>query len=77
MKPNCNSRNRVMRHRSFRIELLEKYPDCLERIIVHIMAHYLEPDHGRHLVTLVDRDWPGCREQLDGALVRDEDCGHA
>jgi predicted metal-dependent hydrolase len=48
------------------LELIKKPPQCLEYIVVHELAHFLERNHSERFVALMDRLLPQWR------LVRDE-----
>ncbi len=47
-------------------ELTKKPPECLEYIVVHEMAHLLEPTHNSRFITLMDRFMPKWRFYKDG-----------
>ena len=51
----CNPRTGSIR---LNTELAKKPRECLEYIVVHEMAHLLEPTHNRHFVALMDRFLP-------------------
>ena len=56
-------------------ELAKKPPGCLEYIIVHEMAHLLEPTHNRHFIALMERTmptWHYHHDTLNGLRVRYE-----
>ncbi len=64
--------------RSIRInlELSKKPPECLEYIVVHELAHLLEPSHNSHFIALMDRfmpKWRMYRDELNALPVRHED----
>jgi len=40
------------------LELAKKSPECLEYIVVHEMAHLLEPHHGERFTDIIDRVLP-------------------
>jgi predicted metal-dependent hydrolase len=42
-------------------ELAKKHPDCLEYIVVHELAHFLERTHGSNFVDLMDNVMPNWR----------------
>lgn len=50
--------------RSIRLntELATKPPECLEYIVIHEMAHLLEPSHNRRFVGVMDRVMPEWRD---------------
>lgn len=67
--------------RSIRLntDLAKKPRDCLEYIVVHEMAHLLEPTHNAHFVALMDRfmpKWQFHREMLNRLPVRHESWGY-
>ncbi len=43
------------------LELAKKSPSCLEYIVVHEMAHLLEPNHGKQFKALLDQHLPRWR----------------
>lgn len=75
MKTKWGSCNRETRNIWFNVELAKKHPDCLEYIVVHEMAHYLERNHGDRFAHLMDDfmpDWRARRDQLNAAHLRQE-----
>jgi predicted metal-dependent hydrolase len=57
-------------------DLAKKPPECLEYILVHEMAHLLEPTHNERFVALMDQflpKWRSCRDALNRLPVRHED----
>jgi predicted metal-dependent hydrolase len=57
-------------------ELAKKPPECLEYIVVHEMAHLLEPTHNGRFMTLMERfmpKWEFHRTELNRLPVRHED----
>ena len=69
----CNPRARSLR---LNTELAKKPPECLEYIVVHEMAHLLEPTHGQRFRALMDRTMPAWefhRAQLNRLPVRHEE----
>lgn len=61
----CNPRSRSIRVNT---ELAKKRSGCLEYIVVHEMAHLLEPSHNRRFHTLMDQfmpQWPHYRTELN------------
>ena len=69
----CNPRARTIR---LNTELAKKPAECLEYVLVHEMAHLLEPSHNAHFVALMDRflpRWPVLRQRLNRFPVRHED----
>jgi predicted metal-dependent hydrolase len=55
----CNPRKRNIR---LNTELVKKPKDLLEYVVVHEMAHLLEPNHNERFVAVLDRHWPQWRE---------------
>lgn len=45
------------------LELIKYAPECLEYIVVHEMAHLIEPSHNRKFVAAMDRFYPSWRIQ--------------
>lgn len=75
MKTKWGSCNRESPHIWFNTELAKKHPDCLEYILVHEMAHYVERNHGERFTKLMDRclpDWRSRRDQLNGSPLAEE-----
>ena len=67
-------------HRAGRIrlntELAKKPRICLEYLVVHEMAHLLEPSHNARFIALMDRHmpaWRSIRQTLNRLPVRHED----
>ena len=57
-------------------ELAKKPRECLEYIVVHEMAHLLEPTHNARFVALMDQyipQWRFYRDQLNRLPVSHED----
>ena len=57
-------------------DLAKKPPECLEYIVVHEMAHLLEPTHNSRFITLMDQfmpKWRFYKEELNRLPVRHED----
>ncbi len=60
-------------------ELAKKPRECLEYIVVHEMAHLLEPTHNQRFVTLMDQfmpKWQFYRDILNRLPVRHESWGY-
>jgi hypothetical protein len=56
-------------------DLARKPPECLEYIVVHEMAHLLEPTHNSRFIALMDRflpRWRFLRQALNRLPVRHE-----
>ncbi|MGW3484267.1 M48 family metallopeptidase [Rhodococcus indonesiensis] len=76
MKTKWGSCNRESRHIWFNIELAKKHPDCLEYVVVHEMAHYLERSHGQRFIAVMDGllpDWRTRRDDLNAAPLKHEE----
>lgn len=68
----CNHKARTIR---LNTELAKKPKECLEYIIVHELAHLLEPTHNARFIGLIDRfmpHWQHRREVLNRFPVRHE-----
>jgi predicted metal-dependent hydrolase len=73
---NCSPRTGNIR---LNAELAKKPPECLEYIVVHEMAHLLEPTHNARFVGLMDRfmpQWRHRRELLNQLPVHHEEWGY-
>jgi predicted metal-dependent hydrolase len=46
-------------------ELAKKPRECLEYVVVHEMAHLLEPTHNQHFIALMDHFMPLWRHRRD------------
>jgi predicted metal-dependent hydrolase len=60
-------------------DLAKKPPECLEYIVVHELAHLLEPTHNSRFVALMDQfmpKWRFYKDQLNKLPVRHEDWGY-
>jgi|ERR1022692_533236 predicted metal-dependent hydrolase len=67
--------------RSIRLntDLAKKPRECLEYLVVHEMAHLLEPTHNKRFVALMDNllpRWKDCRDALNRLPVRHELWGY-
>ena len=58
----CNHHARTIR---LNTDLSKKPPDCLEYLVVHELAHFLEPSHNARFVSLMDRHMPKWRSHQD------------
>ena len=68
----CNPENRSIR---LNTDLARKPRECLEYLVVHEMAHLLEPTHNARFITLMDQfmpNWRHRRDQLNQLPVRHE-----
>ena len=69
----CNPKAGTIR---LNTDLAKKPADCLEYIIVHELAHLIEPTHNARFVAVMDRFMPGWvhrRELLNRLPVRHDD----
>ena len=60
-------------------DLAKKPPECLEYLVVHEMAHLLEPTHNERFIALMDRfmpNWRNRRNLLNSLPVRHESWGY-
>jgi predicted metal-dependent hydrolase len=62
MKTKWGSCNCQAKHIRLNTELVKKPKDLLEYVIVHELAHLLEPTHSDHFVTILDNHYPTWRE---------------
>jgi predicted metal-dependent hydrolase len=62
MKTKWGSCNHRDKHIRLNTELLKKPKDLLEYVIVHEMAHIIEPTHSERFVALLDKHYPTWRE---------------
>jgi hypothetical protein len=72
----CNPAARTIR---LNTDLAKKPRECLEYIVVHEMAHILEPTHTARFVALMDQfmpNWRFYRDQLNRLPVSHEDWGY-
>lgn len=79
MKTKWGSCNPTARHIRLNTELAKKPLECLEYIVVHEMAHLIEPTHTQRFIALMDRfmpKWQFYREMLNRLPVRHEEWGH-
>ena len=75
MKTRWGSCNASAHNIRLNTDLAKKPQECLEYIVVHEMAHLLEPTHNARFVALMDRimpKWPFYREMLNRLTVRHE-----
>lgn len=75
MKTKWGSCNHKAGNIRLNTELAKKPPECLEYIIIHEMAHLLEPTHNSRFVTLMDRfmpKWEFYRDKLNQLPVSHE-----
>ncbi len=75
MKTKWGSCNSTARHIRLNTELAKKPSECLEYIVVHELAHLIEPTHTRRFITLIDRfmpKWQFYRQVLNRLPVRHE-----
>jgi hypothetical protein len=58
----CNQEARTIR---LNTELAKKPPECLEYLVVHELAHLLEPTHNTRFIAVMDRFMPQWRLRRD------------
>ena len=69
----CNPHRRSIR---LNTDLAKKPPECLEYVVVHELAHLLEPSHNARFIALMNRflpKWQHYRNALNQLPVRHED----
>jgi hypothetical protein len=72
----CSHESRNIR---LNTDLAKKPPECLEYIVVHELAHLLEPTHNPRFIALMDQfmpKWKFYKELLNKLPVRHEDWGY-
>ena len=72
----CNYRSKNIR---LNTELAQKPPECLEYIVVHEMAHLLEPSHNSRFTAFMDRfmpQWRQYREMLNKLPLVSQEWDH-
>ncbi|WP_338848907.1 SprT family zinc-dependent metalloprotease [Massilia sp. W12] len=76
MKTKWGSCNPAAAYIRLNSELAKKPPECLEYIVVHELAHLIEPTHNTRFVRLMDQflpNWKHVRQELNRLPVRHED----
>ena len=79
MKTKWGSCNPTAGNIRLNTDLAKKPKECLEYIVVHEMAHLLEPSHNSHFVSMMDRfmpKWQFYRDILNRLPVRHESWGY-
>lgn len=79
MKTKWGSCNPSAKSIRLNTELAKKPPQCLEYIVVHEMAHLIEPTHTRRFIALMDQfmpKWQFYRDELNHLPVRHETWGY-
>jgi len=69
----CNTRSHAIR---LNTDLAKKPPECLEYVVVHELAHLIEPSHNARFVAVMDLfmpKWQHYRHELNKLPVRHED----
>jgi predicted metal-dependent hydrolase len=69
----CNPNSHAIR---LNTDLAKKPPECLEYIIVHELAHLIEPSHNARFVSVMNLfmpKWQHYRDELNSLPVRHED----
>ncbi|MEI6520530.1 MAG: SprT family zinc-dependent metalloprotease [bacterium] len=75
MKTHWGSCNPKAKNIRLNTDLAKKPPECLEYIVVHEMAHLIEPTHNHHFIALMDKfmpKWQTYRDMLNRLPVRHE-----
>ena len=62
MKTKWGSCNHRAGHIRLNTELVKKPRDLLEYVVVHELAHLLEPTHSERFAAILDKHWPTWRE---------------
>ncbi len=62
MKTKWGSCNHRDKHIRLNTELVKKPKDLLEYVIVHEMAHLLEPTHNDRFIEILQKHYPAWRE---------------
>jgi len=62
MKTKWGGCNPVARHIRLNTELVKKPKDLLEYVVVHEMAHLIEPTHSDRFIAILDEHYPSWRE---------------
>jgi predicted metal-dependent hydrolase len=65
----CNPKSRSIR---LNTQLATKPPACLEYVVVHELAHIIDPNHGKVFLELLNSNlpgWPGLHEQLNQSAL--------
>ena len=65
MKTKWGSCNHQAHHIRLNTELVKKPKDLLEYVIVHELAHLIEPTHSDRFVSILDKYYPTWREARD------------
>lgn len=79
MKTKWGSCNSVARSIRLNTELAKKPVECLDYIVVHEMAHLLEPTHNSRFIAVMDQympKWQFYRQELNRLPVRHETWGY-
>jgi predicted metal-dependent hydrolase len=75
MKTKWGSCNPISRSIRLNTDLAKKPPECLEYIVVHELAHLLEPTHNARFFRLIEEfmpNWQHCKNALNRLPVRHE-----
>ena len=79
MKTKWGSCNPTSRNIRLNTDLAKKPPECLEYIVVHELAHLIEPSHNSRFVALMDQflpQWKHLRDALNRLPVRHAEWGY-
>lgn len=72
----CNPSTGIIR---LNTELAKKPPECLEYILIHELAHLIEPTHNNRFLALMDKfmpHWRQIKDELNRLPVRHEEWDH-
>jgi len=75
MKTKWGSCSKASRRIWLNLELAKKPPQCLEYVVVHELAHLIEPSHNERFIKLLDRhlpNWRTVRAELNAAPLKHE-----
>jgi predicted metal-dependent hydrolase len=79
MKTKWGSCNHALGYVRLNTDLAKKPPECLEYVVVHELAHLLEPTHNARFAEIMDQHlphWQHLLKQLNRLPVRHEDWGY-
>jgi len=79
MKTKWGSCNHCAKNIRLNTELAKKPPECLEYVVVHEMAHLLEPSHNSRFIALMDQfmpKWYFYRDELNRSPLGHEEWGY-
>lgn len=80
MKTKWGSSNPNLGTIRLNLELAKKPHDCLDYVVLHEMAHFLVPDHGKKFQSLMDHylpSWPNVRQRLNETSLAHEEWAYS